>query len=187
VTHTAGCAPFWAGADTTASSLHITAAVVGLALGVARFDAGVRSHPWLRRATSYCFVQIRSGGHRPHALELRYALQFLDAAAQTDAAAVADLARLGALIPSSGCLQVEGGLADEMMRPLDFAPYPDRPVRRLFDPDVVASELDRLAHAQSDDGGWPSEWTSYSPAAALEWRGWLTVRALTILRKNAVI
>jgi hypothetical protein len=187
VSDPAGCAPFWVGADTAASSLHITAAVVGLALGVARFDGGVRSHPWLRRATSYCFVQVRSGGHRPHALELRYALQFLDAAAETDAAAVVDLTRLGALIPSSGCLHVEGGLADETMRPLDFAPYPDRPVRRLFDAGIIAAELDRLADAQGDDGGWPSEWTSYSPAAALEWRGWLTVRALTILRKNSVI
>lgn len=183
----AGCAPFWLAADPTVSTLHITAAVAALALGVARFDPAVAGHPWLGRAMSYCMTTIRSGSSRPHALELRYTLQFLDTVAGTDRAAAGDLQRLGALIPPSGCLPVEGGLADEMVRPLDFAPYPDRPVRELFDAATIASELDRLAGAQGDDGGWPSEWASYSPAAELEWRGWLTVRALTILRGNGVI
>jgi hypothetical protein len=49
----------------------------------------------------------------------------------------------------------------------------------------VSGELDRLEGAQQEDGGWPSEWASYSPLAALEWRGWLTVRAMSILRQNA--
>lgn len=129
---------------------------VGAATAFMAAHARVLDRPSMVATSHERFVQIRSGGHRPHAL----ALQFLDAAAETDAAAVADLARRGALIPSSGCLHVDGGLADEMMRPLDFAPYPDRPVRRMFDAGVVASELERLAHAQSDDGGWPSEWTS---------------------------
>lgn len=34
---------------------------------------------------------------------------------------------------------------------------------------------------QLDGGGWDVDWSSSSPAAVLEWRGYATVRAVTIL------
>lgn len=68
-----------------------------------------------------------------------------------------------------------------MMRPLDFVPYPDRPSRSLFAPEVVAAELRRLDEQQQDDGGWKVDFASYSPAAELEWRGYTTVKAVSIL------
>jgi hypothetical protein len=179
-----GCAPFWVGADHTSSSLHITAAIAALALRVARFDAAVADHPWLHQAARFCFERIRTAPPPTHALELKYALQFLDAATDTTPDAVAELERLGATIPADGRLHVEGGLDDEGVGPLDFAPLPDRLARRLFDARIVSCELDRLEAAQQADGGWLSEWTAYSPIAELEWRGWLTVRAMTSLRTN---
>ena len=74
-----------------------------------------------------------------------------------------------------------------MMRALDFAPMPDRPIRTLFTTDVVADELERLAEKQEPDGGWRVDFTSYSPAAELEWRGYMTNRAVTILMRNAAL
>ncbi len=47
-----------------------------------------------------------------------------------------------------------------------------------------AAELERLAAEQQPDGGWPVDFASYSPAAALEWRGYMTVRAISILQRN---
>ena len=35
-----------------------------------------------------------------------------------------------------------------------------------------------------DDGGWAVDFASYSPAAALDWRGYMTVRAIAILHRN---
>ena len=113
-----------------------------------------------------------------------YALQFLDAATTTHPNAQAELERLHAIIPSDGRLHVAGGLDHEFVGPLDFVPLPERPLRRLFDAAIVVDELDRLETSQQEDGGWPIEWDSYSPIAALEWRGWLTVRAMTIMHKN---
>ena len=72
----------------------------------------------------------------------------------------------------------------ETMRPLDFAPFPDSPVRKLFDSDTIAADLDRLANGQEDDGGWRVDFANYSPAAELEWRGHMTVRAISILKRN---
>jgi hypothetical protein len=36
------------------------------------------------------------------------------------------------------------------------------------------------------DGGWPVTFTPYSPAAALEWRGYATVQAIAVLRGAAL-
>ena len=88
------------------------------------------------------------------------------------------------MIPDDGRLHVAGGTDEEFVNALDFSPAPDRPVRSLFEPSDIDRELDRLAAKQQPDGGWPAEWDSYSPMAALEWRGWLTVRAVSILADN---
>ncbi len=57
----------------------------------------------------------------------------------------------------------------------------------MLDEAAVAADLERLASEQGEDGGWSVDFQSYSPAAALEWRGYATVRALSVLRKNGVI
>ena len=187
VTSAAGCAPFWVHADPAVSSLQITAVVTAIARRVTAHDPAVAAHPWLARATGYCLRAIGAMGDAPHALELAFALQFLDAVHDTHPEAAALLARLGTLIPASGMVPVGGGLEEEMMRPLDFAPTPDRPVRALFTREAIAAELQRLADQQQDDGGWPVDFASYSPAAGLEWRGHMTVRAVSVLRRNAMI
>jgi hypothetical protein len=81
-------------------------------------------------------------------------------------------------------MHVGGGLEDEMVRALDFAPEPGGPVRALFADDVVATDLARIAGLQEDDGGWKVDYTAYSPVAALEWRGYVTVRSVRILQRN---
>ena len=184
VTDPAGCAPFWAQADPTVSSLQITAFVTAKAQAVAAHDPAVAAHDWLTRATEYCLAAIEALDDAPHALVLTAALWFLDAVHDNRPEAAALLERLGKLIPASGQLHVGGGKEDEMMRPLDFAPLPDRPVRALFDKQVVAEELDQLAAQQDSDGGWHTDFAAASSAAALEWRGYRTVWAISTLRRN---
>jgi hypothetical protein len=174
----AGCAPFWAEADPTTSSLQITAVVAAMAQRVAVHDKAVAAHPWLERATRFCLDTVRTKKEL-HALELAFTLWLADAVDDTETVEL-----LGAHIPPNGLVHVQGGLEDEMMRPLDFAPYPGRPARALFDPEVVAAELRRLDGEQQDDGGWRVDFASYSPAAELEWRGYATVKAVGVLTRN---
>lgn len=181
----AGLAPFWADADPTESSLQITAYVTGQAHRVGRYDPEVAAHAWLARATRYCLDTIAAIEEEPFSLVLVASLGFLDVVPHPEAADLVE--RLGRFLPADGVVRVVGGSADEAVRPLDFAPYPDGPVRGLFAPDVIAADLRRLAAGQQKDGGWTVDFASYSPAAALEWRGYQTVRALTILRRNGVI
>ncbi|TYK42967.1 hypothetical protein [Actinomadura decatromicini] len=174
----AGCAPFWANADTETSSLQITSIVAATAHRVAVHDTAVAAHPWLDRATRYCLDTVRTK-KKLHALELAFALLLADAVEDVETVEL-----LGAHMPEDGRVHVEGGLEDEMMRPLDFAPYPGRPARSLFKDGVIAAELERLDRQQGEDGGWRVDFASYSPAAELEWSGYATVRAVSLLTRN---
>ena len=178
-------APFWANADPQAFSLQITTIVAAHASRVAEHDPAVAAHPWLARATDRGLAAIDALETAPAAYELAFAVRFLDAVHERHPDAPALLARLGEYIPRDGRLRVSGGLEDEALRPVDFAPEPGRPARTLVDEAAVAQDLERLAGGQREDGGWSVDFQSYSPAAALEWRGYATVRALSVLRQNA--
>ncbi|MFD1932329.1 MULTISPECIES: hypothetical protein [Nonomuraea] len=176
----AATAPWWRGADPTTSSLQITAVTAAAAWRAAARDSVVGRHPWLARATTYCLETIASLNERPHAYVLAFAVRFLDT--QPEHAALLD--RLGAFVPPDGELHVEGGTETEMLRPLDFSPYPDLPSRRLFTKESVDADLDRLAALQQEDGGWTVDYATISPAGALDWRGAITVHAVDVLRRN---
>jgi len=182
----AASAPFWLD-PSPESNLQITAVVAATAHRVAAADAAVAARPWLARATEYCLTAVRELGAAPHAMVLAFAAQLLDAAAATHPRAVELVEALRPHVPGDGLLHVAGGADDEYMRPLDFAPFPGGPARTLFGAGVVEAELERLAAGQQPDGGWAVDFDSYSPAAALEWRGHRTVQALTLLRANGVL
>lgn len=183
----AGCAPFWAEADPTKAALQSTAFATSVALRVARHDPAVAAHRFLSQASQYCLRVIETLGTAPHAIELSFAVQFLDAAYETHPSADALLDQLGKFIPPDGLVPVAGGSEGETLRALDFAPIPDRPARRLFAPEVIEAELSRLAAQQQPDGGWRVDFRSYSPAAELEWRGYATVRAISLLQHNSAL
>ncbi len=187
VTDPAGSSPWWLGADQDASSLQITGAVTSQALRVARHDPDVAAHPWLAGAVEYCVRAAARVDGSTHPYELSFALQALDAAADRHAGAAAALGRLVGLLPADGTLPVPGGAEGEMLRPLNYSPWPGGPLRELLADAVIAAELDRLAGLQQPDGGWVVDFVSSSPAGALEWRGYATVEAVAILQAHAEI
>jgi len=180
-----GTAPFWAGADPTASSLQTTAQVAAQAHRLARARPDVAASPWLRTATEYCLAAIGRMDGTPPAHELLFAVRLADAVQ----GALGDdlLDRLGRYLPADGTVPVAGGSAGEALRPLDFSPEPDGASRRLFAAGVIEADLARLAAEQQDDGGWRVDFGPYSPMAAVEWRGYATVDAVGILRRNGVV
>jgi hypothetical protein len=182
VTDPSGCSPVWLGADHTTSSLQMTAQVAANALRVARHDHDVAAHPWLAQASAWCVDTVSGLDDAPPAHELLFAARFTDALAATDRTRAAPLLeRLARFIPSDGIIPVPGGADDEALRPLDFAPHPDSVLRDLLGGDVIATDLDRLGRGQQPDGGWTVDFASSSPVAALEWRGYATVAAVTTL------
>jgi hypothetical protein len=177
----AGSAPWWKAGDPSVSSLQITALVAAAAQRVAAHDPDVAGHPWLERATRYCLSAIEAMDEPPSAYVLAFSVHLLDAVHDSRPDVADQLRKLGRHVPADGRIRVRGGTEGELLHPLDLAPYPDRPARELFTSEVIAADLDRLAAEQRDDGGWTVDFVAGSPAAALDWRGYVTVRAIDIL------
>jgi hypothetical protein len=178
------CAPFWVEADPGVSSLQITAAVVGPAARTARNDPAVAEHPWFARAVASCLATMRERAGGFGAYELMFSLAVLDALIAADGPWADDartiLDEVGASIPSDGPMPVEGGAADEVIHPIELSPLPGAS-RTCFADGVIERDLARLAAEQDDDGGWPVGFGSFSPMAALEWRGYTTVKVVRTL------
>ena len=169
-------APWWVPEEGPPASLIQTGMIAGTL-----HARGVR-HPWLERATETMWrrlAEVTSVG----AYDMFGILEFLQHVPDRDRARTM-FERVGPLILSQNLVALDPEAPGEVHSPLDFAPDPDSLARALFDKPVIEAHLDHLAHGQDDDGGWTFNWPAWSPAAEREWRGFLTVEALHVLRAN---
>jgi hypothetical protein len=143
---------------------------------------GVR-HPWLDRATEVMWTRISQAGAETGGYEMFGVLAFLQQVPDRDRAMTV-LGQVGTLLLENDLVALDPEATGEMHFPLDFAPLPGSLARALFDEATIKAHLDHLADAQRDDGGWTFNWPAWSPAAERDWRGFLTVDALRILRAN---
>ncbi|MBY8849483.1 hypothetical protein [Saccharothrix longispora] len=171
-------APWWqVGED---SDLLMTALLAGVL-----HDVGV-AHPWLDRATDFCWERV-DGLDRSHPYEAAACAHFLDAVPDRPRAEAAS-ARLGALVRDQGLVDLgegrahEGYAAGETHKPRQYAPTPDSLARRWFTDEEMSADLDALAAARQDDGGWTFPWPAWTPITTYEWRGVVTIEALLTLR-----
>ncbi len=182
-------APWWVPEEGHPASLIATGMIAGTlhARGV--------SHPWLDGATEVMWNRISTlcwpGGTHPAGpplaeqggYEMFGVLKFLQHVPDRDRALEA-FGRVGPLIIERNLVVLDPEVPGEVHGVLDFAPEPDSLARSLFDDVTVKAHLDHLAQAQRDDGGWTFNWPAWSPTAELDWRGFLTVDALRVLRAN---
>jgi hypothetical protein len=141
------------------------------------------AHPWLDRATAVMWARIDALTAAPSGYEMFGVLAFLEHVPDRARAAAA-FARVGPLLLSGGLVALDPAAEGETHSPLAFAPLPSSLARALFSEETIAAHLDQLAGGQGEDGGWLFNWPSWSAAAAADWRGFLTVDALRVLRAN---
>jgi hypothetical protein len=140
------------------------------------------THPWLDGAARVMWSGIEALSD-PNGYEMFGVLAFLEHVPDRKRAEDA-FDRVGPLLLSSGLVTLDPEAKGETFGPLDFAPLPGSIARRLFDAPTIDAHLDHLAGAQRDDGGWMFNWPSWSPAAESDWRGFITVDYLRVLRAN---
>jgi len=184
-------APWWVPEEGPAHSRPASLIATGMIAGTLH-ARGVR-HPWLDGATEVMWNRIGAlsaghGGTSPLAspaggYEMFGVLKFLQHVPDRDRACEV-FGRVGPLIIERNLVALDPEAPGEVHGVLDFAPEPDSLARSLFDDVTVKAHLDHLAQAQRDDGGWTFNWPAWSPAAELDWRGFLTVDALRVLRAN---
>ena len=169
-------APWWVAEEGHPASVIVTALIAST------LHARGFSHPWLDRATVLTWTLIDTLAE-PGPYDMRAVFSFLQHVPDRDRAR-AVFGRVGPLILERKLVTLDPETPGEVHLPLDFAPEPDSLGRALFDEATIKAHLHHLAQAQREDGGWMFNWLAWSPAAECEWRGFLTVDALRILRAN---
>ena len=151
------------------------------ALVAACHEGGAAGGEWLERATDWCWRSIETT-KRPAGYLLKFALAFLDAVPAEDRARKAIDSLAGRV--DSSAVEPVGGTEGERLRPLDLSPGPGSRSRALVAEAQIEAHLDTVKSEQCDDGGWMFDWLAWSPAQTADWRGIVTIRALTWLRDN---
>lgn len=156
------------------ASINPTASIAGL---LHKHGVG---HPWLQRATDYCWQHIEhlqiSDGHDFLCIQL-----FLEYVADRERAERA-FERISAQLLAGGHITYDPYASGYVFMPLTYAPSPQTMAHRLFDTTTIEKHLVALADKQQTDGGWPITWPAVSPACELEYRGIVTLNALKTLQ-----
>ena len=169
-------APWWVPEEGHPASLFPTGMIAGT------LHARAVGHPWLDGATQVMWNRIAKLTE-PGGYDMFGVLRFLQYVPDRDRAREV-FGQVGPLILERNLVALDPEAPGEVHGVLDFAPEPGSMARALFDEATVTAHLDHLAQAQKDDGGWMFNWPAWSPAAEREWRGFLTVDALRVLRAN---
>jgi hypothetical protein len=167
-------APWWGADDSPPADLNPTADLAGLLL-----KHNIQ-HAWLEQAVPYCWSSIEATDTEQYHT-LMPVISFLKHAPD-QARAQHELERVLQRIRKPGIVEYDPNARGYVKMPLDWAPTPAHPCRRLFDDAALQTHLQALAERQMPDGGWPISWDPISPAVEFEWRGAVTVNALLLLK-----
>jgi hypothetical protein len=156
------------------ASLNPTASIAGFAhaLGL--------DHPWLTKATDWCFRTLEQDGPPTEVHALRCVTRFLEHVPDK-AHAEAVAGAVGAALPGTFMFQEKPDDGSYGLTPLEFAPSPTSLGRSWFTDDIIDANLEHLERQQQADGGWPIAWEPPSTATRCEWRGIVTLHALRVL------
>jgi hypothetical protein len=165
--------------DEPPASINPTASIAGL---LHKYET---DHPWLERATAYCWqtieqLEISSGN------DFLSVLLFLEHVADRERAERA-FERISSQLLAGEHITYDPAATGYVFMPLEYAPSPQSMARRLFDTATIERHLTALAGKQQRDGGWPISWLAVSPACELEYRGIVTLNALKTLKAYEVL
>ena len=178
---TAGCAPFWAGADATTSSLQITSVVAARASRRRARPRGRR--PPVARARHRLLPRRDRGARgRPGGYVLAFCIQFLDAVHDRRPEA-AGLLALGASSPTTATCPSTAAPRTSAA-PARHRAGPGRAVADAVRRESIEADLDRLAGGPAGRRRLDRRLRSLSPAGKLDWRGYATVGAIEVLSAN---
>ena len=132
--------------------------------------------------TGWCWRSIETA-EQPGGYWLKFACAFLDAVPDDAARARGDRDRspLASTPPRS---RPSAASRERRCARSISLPRPGSRSRGLVSEAQIEAHLDAVESEQQQDGGWMFDWLAWSPAQTTDWRGNVTIRALTWLRDN---
>ena len=171
--------PWWVASDPPTASPNPTASLLGMLL------KHHIQHPWVDRASTYLRALV-PGFSSNHYHDVITIVSFLEYAPDRDWAE-SELERIRTRLAGSDEVALDPTAAGYAQFPIDFAPQPSAPLRSIFSAEMIDLHLHALAARQQADGGWPITWQAVGPGAEQEWRGWVTIQALLVLKNYRVL
>jgi hypothetical protein len=141
-------------------------------------------HPFVAGATAWCWTaldKVLANDDFPEDAHAMSEVMVFLAHVPDRTRAEPFAARVGEWLPRLNWYKPDPADPTYGVTPLQLAPTPDSPWRRLFPDDIIDGHLRRLEADQQADGGWPITWEPPGTASTLEWRGIETLRALRTL------
>ena len=134
---------------------------------------------WLEAATAWSWARLEQPGEL-EGYGVKCAIDFLDRVPEETRASEA-LVRLRTHVEPDGSIRVSGGTESERLTALTLSPRPGLRSRALFTVQQIEADLDRLEGEQQDDGGWMFDFGVWSTGQLADYRGFVTLQALTAL------
>ncbi|MCA9838477.1 MAG: hypothetical protein KC422_16285 [Trueperaceae bacterium] len=166
-------APWWnPESDVPPAALNPTASIAGL------LHKHKVAHPWLNKATSFCWQKLEAEQNFSEH-DFICILLFLEHVPERE--------RAGKLFKQISDKIIQNTALDPeaegyVQSPLIYAPRPNCWARSLYQNEDIDAHLDALSQKQQEDGGWAISWPAVSPGSELEYRGVVTLQALTTLK-----
>ncbi len=166
-------APWWQTDEAhPPATLNPTASIAGL------LHKHKVNHPWLAKATEFCWQKLEQSAEASEH-DLMCILLFLEHAPERERAGETFKQMADKVIQHTA---LDANTEGYVQSPLIYAPRPNCWARSLYSNEVIDAHLDALMQKQQSDGGWPISWPAVSPGCELEYRGVVTLTALTTLK-----
>ncbi len=166
--------PWWVASIPPTASHNPTGSILGLLLKH-KVD-----HPWVAQASAYMRALV-PGLTSTHFHDVITVVPYLQFTPDQEWAQV-HLERIRTALAVSDDVARDPKATGYAQFPIDFAPHPDSPLRPIFSDELIRLHLRALAERQQPDGGWPINWQALGPGAEQEWRGFVTLQSLVVLR-----
>jgi hypothetical protein len=169
--------PWWVATDPPKASHNPTGTLVGLLL------KHKIPHPWVDLASSYMH-NLLPGFTSCSYHDVISVVPYLEFVPEQTWAA-AQLEAIRERLSKSSEVARDPDAPGYAKFPIDYAPFPTSPLRPVFSDELIHLHLRALAKRQMPDGGWPITWQAVGPGAEQEYRGMVTIQALSVLRRNS--
>jgi hypothetical protein len=139
------------------------------------------SHPWLDAAVDVCMSYMMTNKFEDaHTILTSFCL--LESLPQTGQIKQLYDKLSTELLISARFLRMDAHSDEYGLSPLEFAPSPSSYCYKIFPQDVIIQHLQVLKSQQSDDGGWQIRWEPPGETAKWEWRAYVTLKNLMVLK-----